>query len=50
MKLKFLVEVPDKYTKEVYKRNSVKEFPEERAKEILSAKRKNGKPYAKEVK
>lgn len=49
MKLKFLVNVPDKYTGEKYKAGQVKEFENERAKEILSAKQGNGKPCAEEV-
>ena len=51
MKLKFLVNVSDKYTKEEYKEGQVKEFAANRAKEILSAKQpENGQPYAIEVK
>lgn len=50
MKIKFLVDVPDKYTKEQYKKGQVKEFEDNRAKEILSAKRSNGQAYAEEVK
>ena len=49
MKIKFLVNVPDKYTKEEYKKGQVKEFEDKRAKEILSAKQPNGQPYAEEV-
>lgn len=49
-KLKFLVDVPDKYTREEYKEGQVKEFEDARAKEILSAIQSNGKPYAEEVK
>lgn len=49
MKIKFLVNVPDKYTREEYKKGQVKEFEDSRAKEILSAKQSNGQPYAKEV-
>lgn len=49
-KLKFLVNVPDKYTKEEYKKGQVKEFEDKRADEILSAKRPNGERYAEEVK
>lgn len=45
-KIKFLVNVPDKYTKEQYTENQTKEFEDERADEILSAIRKNGQPYA----
>ena len=50
MKLKFLVNVPDKYTGENYREGQIKEFKEERAKEILSAKQPNGQPYAEEIK
>lgn len=46
MKIKFLVNVPDKYTREEYKKGQVKEFEDSRAKEILSAKQSNGQPYA----
>lgn len=49
MKIKFLVDVSDKYTKEEYKEGQVKEFETERAKEILLAKQSNGQPYAEEV-
>ena len=49
-KLKFLVNVPDKYTKEEYKKGQVKEFEDARADEILSAKKANGERYAEEVK
>ena len=49
-KVKFLVNVPDKYTREEYKKGQVKEFEDERADEILSAKRSNGERYAEEVK
>lgn len=45
-KLEFLVDVPDKYTKEMYKKGQVKEFNNERAEEILKARRANGQPYA----
>ena len=48
-KIKFLVDVPDKYTKEMYKKGQVKEFEDKRAEEILSKKRSNGEAYAKEV-
>lgn len=44
--LKFLVNVSDKYTREEYKKGQVKEFEDERAKEILKAKQSNGQPYA----
>ena len=47
--LRFLVNVPDKYTGEQYKEGQVKDFKVERAKEILSAKQPNGQPYAEEV-
>lgn len=50
MKIKFLVNVPDKYAKEEYKKGQVKEFEDKRAKEILSAKQPNGQPYAEDVK
>jgi len=49
-KLKFLVNVPDKYTKEMYEEGQVKEFEDDRADEILLAKRSNGEAYAEEVK
>lgn len=49
MKLKFLVNVPDKYTGEKYKVGQIKEFEDKRAKEILLAKQGNGQPYAEEV-
>lgn len=49
-KLKFLVNVPDKYTKEQYIKSQIKEFEDARADEILSAKRANGERYAEEVK
>lgn len=49
-KVKFLVNVPDKYTREEYKKGQVKEFEDERADEILSAKRIDGGKYAEEVK
>ena len=49
MKLKFLVNIGDKYTGEKYKEGQVKEFEDRRAKEILSAKQGNGQPYAEEV-
>lgn len=49
MKIRFLVDVPDKYTKEKYKKGQVKEFERERAKEILLAKQSNGQPYAEEA-
>ena len=49
-KIKFLVNVPDKYTREEYKKGQIKEFEDARADEILSAKRANGESYAEEVK
>lgn len=48
-KLEFLVDVPDKYTKEMYTKGQVKEFEDKRAEEILSKKRANGQAYAREV-
>lgn len=45
-KIKFLVNVPDKYTKEEYKEGQEKEFEDKRAEEILKARRANGQPYA----
>ena len=45
-KLKFLVNVADKYTGERYKKGQVKEFNNKRAEEILNTKRANGEPYA----
>ena len=49
-KIKFLVNVPDKYTREEYKKGQIKEFEDARADEILSTKRANGERYAEEVK
>ena len=48
-KLEFLVDVPDKYTKELYRKGQVKEFNNKRAEEILSKKRNNGEAYAREI-
>ena len=48
--LKFLVNVPDKYTGEQYKKGQIKDFEDKRAEEILSAKQSNGKPYVEEIK
>lgn len=48
-KLEFLVDVPDKYTKEMYTKGQVKEFEDKRAEEILNKKRANGQAYAREV-
>lgn len=45
-KLKFLVNVPDKYTGERYENGQIKEFNNKRAEEILNTKRANGEPYA----
>ena len=45
-KLKFLVNVPDKYTGEKYEKGQIKEFNNKRAEEILNTKRANGEPYA----
>lgn len=45
-KIRFLVNVPDKYTREEYKEGQEKEFEDKRAEEILKAKRANGQPYA----
>lgn len=47
MRLKFNYDVPDKYTREVYKKGKTYDFAEERANEILKVVNKNtGKPYA----
>lgn len=45
-KLKFLIDIPDKYTGEKYKAGDIKEFKNERAEEILNAKRRDGSRYA----
>ena len=45
-KIQFLVNVPDKYTRERYKKGQIKEFNNKRAEEILNTKRANGEPYA----
>ncbi len=45
-KIKFLVNTSDKYTKEAYTENQVKEFEDERADEILKARSANGTPDA----
>lgn len=45
-KIKFLVDVPDKYTREEYKEGQEKEFEDKRAEEILKARRADGQPYA----
>lgn len=45
-KLECLIEVPDKYTKEIYKVGNVYEFTDERAKEVLAARTKvTNEPY-----
>ena len=50
MKLKCLINVPDKYTGKQYKAGEVYEFEEKRAKEILSARtRVTNEPYFEEV-
>lgn len=49
-KLRFLVDVSDKYTKEKYKKGKEVIFEDARANEILSAKQLNGKAYAEELK
>lgn len=48
-KLEFLVDVPDKYTKEMYRKGQIKEFDNKRAEEILSKKRADGQSYARVV-
>lgn len=48
--LKFLVNVPDKYTGEQYEKGQVKDFEDKRAEEILSARQSNGSPYVEEIK
>ena len=45
-KIRFLVDVPDKYTREEYKEGQEKEFEDKRAEEILKARRANGQAYA----
>lgn len=45
-KIRFLVNVPDKYTREEYKEGQEKEFEDKRAEEILKARRANGQAYA----
>lgn len=37
MKVKFLVDTVDKYNRTYYKRNTVREFPAERAEELIKA-------------
>ena len=45
-KIKFLVNVKDKNTGEIYNIGDVREFKDERADEILNKKRANGTHYA----
>lgn len=45
-KIKFLVNVKDKNTRELYKANDIKEFEDARADEILNKRRANGTRYA----
>ena len=45
-KIKFLADTYDKYTYEDYKIGVKKGFTNKRAEEILSAKQKNGEPFA----
>lgn len=45
-KIKFLVNVKDKETGEIYNIGDVREFKDERADEILNKKRANGTHYA----
>lgn len=45
-KIRFLVNVPDKYTREEYKKGQEKEFEDKRAEEILKARRANRQAYA----
>jgi len=47
--IRFLKDVPDKYTGENYVKGQVKEFEDARADEILNARQENGKAYAEEV-
>ena len=48
-RVKFLVNTHDIYTKEKYSEGQEVEFEDKRADEILSKKRSNGEPYAREV-
>lgn len=48
-KLEFLADTYDKYTNVDYTKGDIVEFKDKRAEEILAAKQKNGKPYAKIV-
>lgn len=45
-KIKFIANATDKITNEKYKVGDIKEFKNERADEILKARRKNGKAFA----
>ena len=49
-KLKFLIQVPDKNTKEEYKAGQIVKFEDKRANEILAARLTNGECYAIEIK
>lgn len=49
-RLKFLIQVVDKNTKEKYKEGQIVEFEDKRANEILEARLTNGEHYAIEVK
>lgn len=49
-KIKFLIQVTDKNTKEEYKAGQIVEFEDKRADEILALKLTSGEHYATEVK
>ena len=49
-KLKFLIQVTDKNTKEEYKAGQIVKFEDKRANEILAARLTNGECYAIEIK
>ena len=49
-KIKFLIQVTDKNTKEKYEAGQTVEFEDKRADEILAARLTNGEHYATEVK
>lgn len=49
-RLKFLIQVVDKNTKEKYEEGQIVEFEDKRANEILEARLTNGEHYAIEVK
>ena len=49
-RLKFLIQVTDKNTKEEYKKGQIVEFEDKRANEILAARLTDGEHYAIEVK